>query len=80
MLKSTLAKALLKRLEEENFKFHRRVLEEPTHYGSVEEGNFVPDVACVEENWDNKHFINWLLNIGEKEISDSAEEINNILK
>ena len=80
-MKSTLAKVLLKRLEEWNFKFHRRECKEPSHYGTVDEdGNFVPDTDIVEENWDNKHFVNRLLNIGETEISESAEEINKMLE
>ena len=78
-MKNKLAKILLKRLNETGFKSHYRIYEQPSHYGKVDEsGIFIPDTDEVEEEWNNKDFINWLLDVNDKEISEDANKIREI--
>lgn len=78
-MKEALAKLLLKRLEETGFKYHFRLCEQLSDYGSFDEdGFFVPDTEMAEEQWSNEDFINWLLDVGNKEISDNADEIRKL--
>jgi len=80
-MKKQLAKLLIKRLENDGFTFHRRYCEQSSHYGQIdEEGMFKPDVDKVAEDWRNREFINWLLNVDDKEISNEAEELDKLLK
>lgn len=70
-----LAKILEKRLNDWGFQTHIRHCHQASDYGQVEDGVFVPDDEVVEECWNNKDFINWLLNADEKEMSESADEL-----
>lgn len=80
-MKEKLAKLLITRLKEDGFHTHIRDCHQCSHYGKInEEGMFIPDDEIVVEDWNNEDFINWLLNIGEKEISNQAIELNEILK
>ena len=80
-LKEQLAKVLLQRLENEYFEYHLRLVREASHYGTInEEDLYVPNTDMVEERWENKEFIKWLLDVGNGEISNSADEIRKILE
>jgi len=79
-MKQELKTLLLERLKNWNFIFHRRECIQNSHYGKVDEqGMFVPDDEVVLEEWSNEEIVDLLLNIGEKEISNDAEKIDNLL-
>jgi cell division protein YceG involved in septum cleavage len=78
-MKKELAKILLDRLNEDGFKFHRRDCEQCAKSGTIDEnGQFLPDTYIVKEEWNNEDFINWLLNVDDKEYSESVDKINKI--
>jgi cell division protein YceG involved in septum cleavage len=78
-MKKELAKILLERLNSDGFKFHKRDCEQYAKIGTTEDGHFLPDTYIVEEKWNNEDFINWLLNVDDKEYSEDADKINKIL-
>ena len=79
-IKEKLAKVLIQRLEDDGFQYHFRLREEASDYGSInEEGFFVPNTDYIEEHWKNEKFINWLLDVGDREMSDEADEIRKLL-
>jgi predicted transposase YbfD/YdcC len=79
MTKQDLAKVLIERLDGDNFKYHYRECEQCSHYGHSEDGNFMPDIEIVEEKWKNKEFIEWLLDVYDKESDNEIRKINEIL-
>lgn len=80
-MKEKLAELLIKRLNEDGFKSHTRHCIQCSHYGKIDEnGMFIPDDEIMIEEWSNEDLINWLLNVDDKEISNQADEINNLLK
>jgi hypothetical protein len=79
--KEILSDILIKRLDDWGFKHHQRDCHQCSHYGEIDKnGMFVPDDEIVEEHSNNKDFINWLLDVSNKEISDDSDKINKLLK
>ncbi len=69
--KQKLAKILTERLEELGFISHRYNYDVISDLGAFD---------IIEEDLNNEDFIDWLLDINEKEISEVVDELNEILK
>jgi hypothetical protein len=65
-MKKKLAKILIKRLEEWGFTSHTRECHQASHYGTVEDGIFIPDDEIVLEEWSNEDLINCVLDPEER--------------
>jgi hypothetical protein len=80
-IKKKLAKLLLQRIKDWGFTIHKRDCHQCSDYGTIdkETGQFLPDDEIVMEEWSNEDFIDVLLDVNNKEISQDVEKINNLL-
>lgn len=80
-MKEQLKKVLLKRMDEWGVKSHTRHCKQSSAYGSIDEetGMFVPNMETVIEEWTNEEFVNIILDIDDKELSDGCDELIELL-